>query len=260
MPVSYANECHLPRLSPVHRLDVRTKIAITLATSLTVIFIGSPQALILLVAASLGYVLGVGRPGPVAIVYAALLAMWCMAYGFMHLVHAIWAQAPEPELFRIMVPFLRSMVMVNVILAIALSSSIQGVLTTLKSLRLPLVIYIPTAVMVRFIPLFMADIRQIREALRTRGHDGTIRGFFKNPLLTLRLIFVPIVFRALRSADELGMAAELKGVGYGRNITMYRERHLTRRDYAAFAAALIFIAAGVALHLLDDGAPHGMMR
>lgn len=260
MRASFEASRHAEPQGFVYELDVRTKIAISVVTSIAVVVISNPLALGMLVLTSLAYVLSLGRFRMLALTYALIAVMWCMAVGFMYLLHLLWAASPAPEATRILTPFLRSMVMVNVVLAIALSSRIQGVLTTLKNLRLPFALYIPAAVMVRYVPLFIADAKQLGEALRTRGHRLSPLGFFRDPWLTTRLLFAPMVFRALRSADELGVAAELKGLGQVRRPSSYRTQRLRRRDYAAFAAALCCVAAGVAVHLLTDFGPGGMVR
>ncbi|MEA1868535.1 MAG: hypothetical protein U9N19_10635 [Thermodesulfobacteriota bacterium] len=44
------------------------------------------------------------------------------------------------------------------------------VATALKSLRLPLFLYLPAVVMIRFIPSFINDIKQVTEVLKIRGY------------------------------------------------------------------------------------------
>ncbi|MGE4506280.1 MAG: energy-coupling factor transporter transmembrane component T, partial [Desulfovibrionaceae bacterium] len=140
-------------------------------------------------------------------------------------------------------PFLRIVLMINVVLGLALTSRIQSVLTALKSLRLPAVLYIPASVMIRFIPTFIGDARQIHQTLRIRGYPVTPGALLRHPLRSVRVLFVPLVFRALRSADDLAMAAELKGVGARGGITPHRTDPFGPLDAAALLVALGCIAA-----------------
>ena len=241
-----------------YRLDARAKMAISVMASVAVIILATPQALGLLLAASMAYALSLRQPRPLLISYAFLAVMWTVAFGFMLLMHALRPDPEQAELGRLLVPFLRSAVMVNVILVMALSTRIQTVLTTLKSLRLHRCISIPAAVMVRFIPSFLSDVRQVCEALRTRGYLLTPGFVLRRPLLATRLIVVPMVFRALRAADELGIAAELKGLGYSVNVRTCRAPRFAARDWAASAAALACVACAVALQSFTGGSGGGM--
>jgi energy-coupling factor transport system permease protein len=49
------------------------------------------------------------------------------------------------------------LVMINTTLVIALSYRLQSILATLKTMRLPYFIYLPSAVMLRFIPSSIND-------------------------------------------------------------------------------------------------------
>ena len=241
-----------------YRLDARAKMSISLTASLGVIILHSPQSLGLLLAASLAYGLSLNRPKPLLLCHAFLAVMWSVAFGFMHLMQALNPNPVPTELSRLLVPFLRSAVMVNVILVMALSTRIQTVLTTLKALRLHRCIAIPAAVMIRFIPSFLSDVRQVSEALKTRGYPITPRFVLSHPLLATRLLIVPLVFRALRASDELGIAAELKGLGNLGSVRAFRPPRFETRDWMASATALACIAAAVILQVFTGGPRGGM--
>lgn len=228
----------------VHRLDARTKMGISLAGSVAVAVLNRPEPLGLLLGAALIYAWTVQRPRVLLIGHAALAAMWVVALGFLLAMHVLLPRTGEMELVRLLTPFLRTAVMLNIVLAMALSTRIQAVLSTLKALRLPQCVSIPAAVMVRFIPSFIADIRQIAETLKTRGYRLSPLAVLRRPRLYTRLLFVPLVFRALRAADELGVAAELKGLGYARKVRPCRTRHFTGRDWFAAGAALVCVGLG----------------
>lgn len=242
----------------MHRLDARTKMTISLLGSVAVMVLANPVALGLLLAASLGYALTLRRWRMLLACHAGIAAMLCVAYGLMHVMHLAVPRMSPLEPVRLLVPFLRLAIMVNVVLALALSTRVQAMLSTLKSLRLPFCVYIPTAVMVRFVPSFVADVRQVSETLKTRGYRVNPLFLLRHPLLSVRLLFVPLVFRALRAADELGIAAELKGLGYADRLRPCRTVHLARRDWAAMATALVLVAAGVGLQLRAGWGGGGM--
>ena len=164
--------------------------------------------------------------------------------------HLVTALIPVTEPAQMLIPFLRTTVMINTVLALALSSRVQTLLTSLKSLRLPIWLYVPSAVMIRFIPSFIKDVRQIHETMRIRGYNLNPIFILAHPRLSVRLMAAPIIFRALRSADDLGVAAELKGVGAKMGGKQKLESHTPLkfkiRDAVSLATLIALIsAAGV---------------
>jgi len=258
MPVSFVIDCPDGKTSVVGRLDIRTKMAIGIAASLASLALGNPAALGVLALGSLGYALLLRRGKLLAIVYAFIIGMWVMAIGMLAGMQWLWPEMAAFEAGKLMGPFLRCTVVVNVTLVLALASPIQELLGALKTLRLPFCIYVPLAVMIRFIPTFIEDVRQIGECIRTRGHRITPVSAILRPRLTLRLLLVPLLYRSLRSADELGVAAELKGLGGASRLTPMQSGRFGRADGLAAAAALIFLAAGVALQVLLPAGGGGM--
>ena len=250
MPVSFVIDCPLAAKTVIGRLDVRTKMAIGIMASLAALSLNSPAALGVLALSSLAYALLLRRGKLLVLVYAMVIGMWIVAVGMLAGLRWLWPEMAALETDKLVGPFLRCAVMVNVALALALSSPIQGLLTALKTLRLPFCIYVPLAIMIRFIPTFIEDVRQIGECIRTRGHRLTPASMIGRPRLTLRLLLVPLLYRSLRSADELGVAAELKGLGGASRLTSMQSSRLGLADGLAAVAALIVLAAGVTLQVL----------
>lgn len=244
--------------SVIHSLDSRTKMGLSLVASVAVLVLSDPVSLGLLVAASTLYALALRRYTAVAICYGLFIVLSVVAYGFIMGMHWLWPKIPVAEPAKLVVPFMRSLVMANVVMGLALSSRVQSILTALKSLHLPYCISIPTAVMIRFIPSFLTDMKQIAETMRTRGHRLTPLLLITRPRMTLRLILTPMLFRALRTSDELAIAAELKGLGMRRRITPYKTTHFSRRDGIAAVLAALLLVAGVVLHIAV-GSPSGAM-
>jgi energy-coupling factor transport system permease protein len=83
----------------------------------------------------------------------------------------------------------------------------------LARLRLPGLLRLPLIVTIRFIPTILNDLVQLREAvgIRFRGRKGFLF-WLRRPVTWWRVFFQPLIVRLIRSADELAMAAELKGL------------------------------------------------
>jgi energy-coupling factor transport system permease protein len=243
----------------IYGLDIRTKLALSLSASVAVIFLSHPAALGLPALASALYALSLHKTRLLVVVYAVVIAMWCAAVGMLVVLHALWPASPAVETAKLAAPFLRTCVMVNVAMALALSSRIQSLMAALKSLRLPFCIYIPLAVMIRFLPTFIEDVRQIIECIRTRGHRLTPVAVIAHPLLTLRLLLMPLLFRSLRSSDELGMAAELKGLGKVGRITPFKPARFGPNDLLMGCLSAAVLIAGLVMQLALKDPPPVMM-
>jgi len=243
---------------PVTRLDARTKVAILLVCSLTVTFLKDLLPLSILAGAGFFYLVPLRRFRVMCIAYAALGLMALLALGFVKLMGLM---APEEmagfELSRFLVPFLRLTVLMEVVLVLALSSRIQDILNTLRSLRLPLFLYLPAVVTVRFIPSFLHDIRQIHESLKIRGYSLNPVFLGLHPLLSFRLLFFPLVIRALRSAEDLAIAAELKGLGSSETVSVYRTARMGGADYGALAVTLVLVAVSGLVSFLPPSSAGG---
>lgn len=231
------------------RLDARTKMLLCLLASLASIFLTDMAALGVLLAASAAYALSARDVKGLLASYAVVGLMLGTSALFVIGMGMLWPAMANLEARRFVVPFMRIALTINVVLGLALTSRVQSILTALKDLRLPALVFIPASVMVRFIPTFIGDVRQIWQTLRIRGYARSPLGLAAHPVLALRVLFMPLVFRALRSADDLAMAAELKGVGGGGRVTAHASGRLGLRDYAVLCASAALIALSVWLQL-----------
>ena len=217
---------------------------ICLLASVVVVVLKGVIPLSFLLTASIIYVLLQKRFHVLFFCYGAITAMGLIALFCVKIMTVFMPEMGKFGMSVFFVPFLRVIILINVVLALVLSSQIQVVLTSLRSFHLPLFIYLPAVVMVRFIPSFMNDIKLIRQSLKVRGYGINPFTLTFHPFLTTRLLFVPTVIRALRSSDELAVAAELKGVGYSDRVSYYRTNRFSSADY--FAAVLTFVALFIA--------------
>ena len=220
-------------------LDVRSRMAVTLLASVVTVMVASLEGQTALFVASLAYAFSVRRWRALAVAYAAMAVMMGLAALFTWGISRVTPAMPfSPE--GMAVPFMRGAVMLNVVLPLALTCRVQALLTALKGLRLPFCVYLPGAVMIRFIPTFMDDVRQVSETLKIRGYRLGPGSMIRHPLMTLRLLFTPLLFRSLRASEELGIAAELKGLEYGGRFVPFRRSVWSWRD-----TLLVTLAVGV---------------
>ena len=232
--------------SPVARLDIRTRMLICLVCSVGVIFIQSSWALGALTLISAGYALAHGRIKVLAVAWCGVGVMFAMAMGCVRIILIFWPGIGEAGMGAFFNPFLRVLILVNTILALAVSSRIQDVMTSLKSFGLPFVLYLPASVMVRFIPEFINDVKLIRESMQIKGFSPGMRFVTLHPFLVIRLLVVPLTIRALRSADTLSVAAELKGMDANIRMSRMPAARPGVWDMTAVVSVLVFIFGSIA--------------
>ena len=232
----------------LHAADTRAKMFVSLLASVATVALSGVEPQMVLFGMSLVYALGMRQFRILLIGYAVLVGMSLLAMAAFSAVSLV-------------VPFLRMATMLNVILPLAFSCRVQSLLTALKSLRLPFCLYLPAAVMIRFIPTFLHDAKQVSETLRIRGWRMTPWNAFRHPVLLIRLVFTPLLFRSLKTSEELGIAAELKGLGYGEGMRPYRKLVWKASDtWLLVAACLVAAAAVLCQHAVGWAPLEGGMR
>ena len=109
-------------------------------------------------------------------------------------------------------------------------------------MRLPRVLTLAMLITFTFFPLLRAEVRQTREAMRTRGAGGLL-----NPAILYRAFLIPLLVRLVNLSDTLALSVETRGfTTEPAPYTVYRPEHLKVKD-AAFAALTALCATGVVM-------------
>ncbi|MGN0833713.1 MAG: energy-coupling factor transporter transmembrane component T family protein [Kiritimatiellia bacterium] len=241
--------------------DIRTRLLVSLAVTSVTLYLSSDATLAAMSALTLAYLLQTKRYVVIGCAYLLLLAMTLLSLGIVWVSSRLLLLAfPGEDMARMAAgvfsgfhtPFLRSIPSLNVLLAIGLNFSVQGFVGTLKSVRLPRVLFIPLLVFCRFVPEFVDVIRQLRDAVRMRGCSVGFGSALLHPFQTIRLTVVPLVMRTLRMADNLSMAAEMKRIGYAQRPTQLRTLRFRPADFALLA---VTVALSAALCLWEAASP-----
>ncbi len=229
-------EKELKGLEKVHTF---VKIAISLSCSIFTLIYSSIPSLACLFIFSLIYALFVPKIKILFIAYPLAIIMYFIAVAFSYLMSLF---TPIPfHTSELMIPFMRMLIMLNAILPLALSTKIQNILTSLKSMKLPFCIYLPSAVMIRFIPTFINDVKQVSETLKIRGYKMNVFETIKHPILMLRLLFTPLLFRSLKTSEELGIAGELKGLSPNIKMSSYKKERWNKQDFFIISSLSVVI-------------------
>ncbi len=248
-------EEELKGLENVHTF---VKIAISLSCSIFTLIYSSLEALSVLFFFSLIYALFVPRIKILLIAYPLATLLYFIAVGFSYLMSLA---TPIPfHTTELIVPFMRMLIMLNAVLPLALSTKIQRILTSLKAMKLPFCIYLPSAVMIRFIPTFMNDVKQVSETLKIRGYRMNVIETIKHPITMIRLLFTPLLFRSLKTSEELGIAGELKGLNPHIKMSSYKKEAWGKYDFYILIMLVSVVASSAIVEIFfmteAVGRPH----
>lgn len=228
------------------RTDARTKLAVTLATALLTVACTGLVSQIILFAATLVYALLIERPKLLAMLYLLMAVMMAVAAGCGLAIEHWFPGFGGLSIKSLVIPFLRGLSMMNAVMVLALTTRVEDLLATLERMHLPFCLFLPSAVMLRFIPTFANDIRQVWETLKIKGWPLLTL----QPLLSARLILAPILFRALKSSETLGVASELKGLGAAKRTMRTDLRTMTTLDARLLSATILITILTIAAEVL----------
>ena len=136
-------------------------------------------------------------------------------------------------------------------LAIAIKErkNISESTTALGRCRLPKGIIISMTVMLRYFPSMKNDFLMIIEAMKLKGIDTSWRGILFHPLRMLEFVIVPMLFRSLRTSEELSCAALVKGIENQGQRSSYFDVRIKGIDVVFSSSAFIMLLISVKIHL-----------
>ncbi|MDR1083477.1 MAG: energy-coupling factor transporter transmembrane protein EcfT [Deltaproteobacteria bacterium] len=233
-------------------LRPETRLLLTVAASVSSLALGDPQALSLLLAFSLLYAAAETKFKTLLLAYAFMGLMCALSLACVWLLGFIFPPMREAPLAGAISPFIRLGVSLNVILPLALNSKLTELAMALGRLHLPGFLRLPLMVTIRFIPVILNDLVQLREAvgIRFRGRRGFLF-WLRHPLTWWRVFFQPLIVRLIRSADELAMASELKGLEVNTDFGSSAEPFSPDDRLVGLTAALAIILSALAEFFLS---------
>ena len=235
----------------VSGLDPRTRIALIVVTSTVCLASGGEVTVLIVLAAAVALVAASGR-ARIGIVCAAV-------YAALNLVIALTAALRVPGLSAILLVVGFTILKFVPVMALAwwfVSSVRTGeLICALERARLPKAATIPLSVMVRYLPTLGQEFRCIRDTMRMRGIDSSVAGVAAHPLAAVEHVFVPLLMRCLKVADELAASAVSRGIECDVRRTAVRDVRMRVRDGVALVALAVFAAAVVVI----DAGPVGQI-
>jgi energy-coupling factor transport system permease protein len=102
---------------------------------------------------------------------------------------------------------------------------------------------------VRFIPMFMNDMRAIMEAQTARGVEFD-QGGFANKLRLMIPLCVPLLVGSVRKTNSSAIAAEVRGFNLRTHTSGYKQYPFAARDLAFLLLGCGLIAVAIALRVV----------
>jgi len=131
-------------------------------------------------------------------------------------------------------------------LTVSLSTSPERMLAALSWFRLPATLSFMTTAALRFLPLLLQEVGEVRQARRLRGYRFRLLGLPGDRLGSYRAevgIVLPVIAAALRRAETLAESVTARGFDPYRPRTFYPP--LVMRTWERVAATALIIAAVV---------------
>ena len=128
-----------------------------------------------------------------------------------------------------------------VVIAVIPGMSIEPTAITrnLSQLKVPRVVTLGVLIMYSFVPVLRAEIKRVREAMKTRG-----AGSILNPKIFYRAFLIPLVTRIVDISDILALSIETRGFTLGKTkYTVYKKEYINVFD----VLFILGIIAGVVL-------------
>lgn len=125
---------------------------------------------------------------------------------------------------------------------IALADALEKLLSPLKRVGFPVHEFaMMMTIALRFIPILLEEASKIVKAQRSRGGDFST-GSIGQRVNSVVAVIVPLLFNALKRADDLAIAMEARAYVGGEGRVSLRELKWRGADTAAVLVVLIFVA------------------
>jgi len=247
----------IPLDSPIHHLDPRTKILLTMVFIGLVFVADSPLGYLML--GSFSFLLIIASKLPVKYVLRGLKPLlWIILFTvvinmFMTTGEVVWQwgvlsltregiRLGAYMSMRIIFLVLTTSILTLTTSPILLTDGIERLLNPFRKLGVPAhELAMMMTIALRFIPTLLEESDMIMKAQMARGADFESGNLIKRAK-SLIPILVPLFVSAFRRADELAMAMESRCYRGGENRTHMRQLKMHWRDLVAAILMVIFSA------------------
>lgn len=253
---------YFPGKTPIHLMDPRTKILVTLIFIIMLFTAGGPISyaisflfLVTCIKISkipVSTILKSLKPILVIIIITAILnlfytqgrvlvSFWIFKITLEGIINAI------KMVLRISMLIAGTFLLTYTTSPIMLTDGLELLLNPLKKIKVPVhELTMMMCIALRFIPTLIEETDKIISAQKARGADFE-SGNLLQRAKALIPILVPLFVSSFRRADELAVAMECRCYHGGEGRTRMTILRLAKNDYAALAISLLLLAAVITL-------------
>ena len=254
---------YFPGDTPVHRLDPRTKLILTIVY-IIVLFMANTLGGYLLVFAALASVAALGHIPPRAMLRGLKPLIFIMVFTAIlnlffttgtdyivqwHFIHITWTglRNAVAMVVRVMLLVSGTFLLTYTTSPLAITDGLEMLLSPLKKLKVPVYeLSLMMSIALRFIPTLIEETDRIMSAQKARGADLETGSLLQRAKALLPLL-IPLFVSAFRRADELATAMECRCYNGGEGRTRMKVLHMARRDGIAFLLGALLTAGVIVL-------------
>lgn len=248
---------YFPGFSPLHKLDPRTKILLSVFFIVAIFLVNNPLGFLFVTLITLSWV-AVSRisfrvvlrgikPIIFILIFTSLINLF-MTVGEGEPLVKFWVfKIYKDGIIRAVFMSLRvivlivgtSMLLTYTTSPISLTDGIESLLKPLKRIGVPVHVFaMMMTIALRFIPTLVEETEKIMNAQKSRGADFSSGGLIKRAKALIPIL-VPLFVSSFKRAEELATAMECRCYRGDVNRTKYVELKYKSRDYLWLLFALI---------------------
>ncbi|ASI98693.1 energy-coupling factor transporter transmembrane component T family protein [Thermococcus celer] len=235
---------YVDRDSFLHFLDPRVKILGTLLGIVAIMLYNDPLVLTALFILTFAVGRALGKIGvgemlhllkPLVPIVIITLVLWPIIY--------------KPRLQGLLFGVSFSMRLLTFALLtflLLMTTSQRDLILGFVRLGMPYEFGLTISISLRYIPTLYALTSNIMDAQKSRGWEME-KGNFLVRMKRMSAVLIPLLVASLKTAHELSIALESRGLGAAKKRTFLHDIEMRRRDYAAMAVILVLF--GLALYV-----------
>ncbi len=261
---------YFPGNSPLHRLDPRTKLILSLLFIVGVFIINSPVGFFAYVLLTIGLILVSGislrvvlrgiKPIVVILIITALINVFLTTGEGEPLVSFLIFKIYKEGIIRAIFMALRviilivgsSMLLTYTTSPIALTDGLENLLSPLKKIKVPVHLFaMMMTIALRFIPTLIEETETIMNAQKSRGANFTEGSIIKRARALVPLL-VPLFVSSFKRAEELAVAMECRCYRGDKGRTKMNKLKYKASDILFMIGGLLLLGGFITLNVLCD--------
>jgi len=229
--------------------DVRTLLLLDILIMVFMLISGKPEVTLssFIVAAAVPVITGLYG---VLVCYTVLFAV---LFSYYQLIFHLKLQVFHSAFFSVIgiVAFIVQRIIPFMLLGTVIQKqkNISEITMALERMRIPRGIILSIAVMFRYFPAIKGDLFIIIDAMKLKGLYTAKRAALIHPIRTMEFVLVPMLFKSLKTAEELSCAALIKGIENTGHKTSYFDVRLRAADVVFLLTAITLLTASTNMKL-----------